>query len=170
MNKKINEIVTLLKKSWDTMDAKSLRITQDLIKGLDLESIDKSQGVTSEGIELYRDKEQGFILIAYRETQDTYRIPHNHGNGWVIYSVLEGEVEMGNYFNWQKTADRSQLILKDKVILKKGDVQIYYPGDIHDTKCLSENALIIRLTSCDLSVEEAAGRMKRFEVKKSCSL
>lgn len=171
MNKKIDDVVSKIKKSWNSMDMNSLEEIQRLIGEIALEGIDKNQDYSGKGIELYRDKELGVIITAYSETKDTYRIPHNHGNGWVIYSVIEGFVEMGNYFNWKKSPDQSQLILKDKIILSCGDVKVYYPGDIHDTKCISEEALILRFTSCDLKVEEAEGRMKRFEViKKSCSL
>lgn len=171
MNAKIENVVSKLKKSWSSMDINSLEEIQRLIEELVLDGIDKNQDYSSKGIELYRDKELGFVLTAYSEINETYRIPHNHGNGWVIYSVIEGAVEMGNYFNWEKTSGQSQLILKDKIILNSGDAKIYYPSDIHDTKCLSQNALILRLTSCDLKVEEAEGRMQRFNiVKKRCSL
>lgn len=171
MNTKIDNVVNKLKNSWDSMDINSLEEIQRLIKELALEGLDKSLDYSSKGIELYRDNELGFVLTAYSEIIDTYRIPHNHGDGWVIYCVVEGTVEMGNYFNWEKSTGRSQLILKDKIILNSGDVKIYYPSDIHDTKCLSQNALILRLTSCYLKVEEAEGRMKRFNtIKKSCSL
>lgn len=101
----------------------------------------------------YRDEEFGFILTIYNETKDTYRIPHNHGNAWVVYVVVVGEVEMGNFING----------VKHREILKQGDGRKYLPGDIHDTRCLSTNAVILRLTSCDLRIEEKEGRMLRFE-------
>jgi hypothetical protein len=171
MKTKLDDVVNKLKNSWNSMDINSFEEIQKLIRDLALEGIDKNQDYSSKGIELYRDSELGFILNAYSEIKGNYRIPHNHGNGWVIYSVMEGAVEMGNYFNWEKSPGRSQLVLKDKSILNSGDVKIYYPGYIHDTKCLSEIALILRLTSCDLKIEETEGRMKRFDiVQKSCSL
>lgn len=171
MNTKIDNVVNKLKKSWNSMDTNSFEEIQRFIGEIALEGIDKKQDFLSKGFELYKDKELGFLITAYSETKDTYRLPHNHGNGWVIYSVIQGVVEMGNYFNWEKSIDKSQLILMDKIILSSGDVKVYYPGDIHDTKCLSDNAFILRLTSCDLKIEEAEGRMKRFNVtKKGCSL
>lgn len=169
MNKKLNDVVEKLKSSWNSMNRSSLDEIQKLISNLALVGLDKNQDY-SKGIELYRDKELGFVLIAYSEINKTYRIPHNHGNGWVVYSVVEGIVEMGDYFSWEKSTGQSQLILKDKINLISGDAKIYYPGDIHDTRCLSDNALILRLTSCDLRVEEAEGRMKRFNYVKSCLL
>jgi hypothetical protein len=169
MNKKLDDIVKKLKGSWNSMNISSFGEIQKLISNIALEELDKNQDY-SKGIELYRDKELGFVLTAYTEIFETYRIPHNHGNGWVVYSVVEGSVEMGNYFSWEKSPGQSQLVLKDKINLINGDVKIYYPGDIHDTRCLSENALILRLTSCDLKIEENEKRMKRFNVAKSCSL
>lgn len=44
--------------------------------------------------ELYRDPEQGFILLAHSEKKDLYRVPHDHGGGWVISAVQSGEIEM----------------------------------------------------------------------------
>ena len=171
MNVKIDNVVSKLKKSWSSMNMNSLEEIQGLIGDLALDGIDKNLDYSSKGIELYRDKELGFVLTAYSEINETYRVPHNHGNGWVIYSVITGSMEMGNYFNWEKVSGQSQLILKDRIILNSGDVQIYYPNDIHDTKCLSQNALILRLTSCDLKVEEEEGRMKRFSIiRTSCSI
>lgn len=170
MNKKIEEIVTILKESWDFMDTKALSSIQKLMEEVCLEEREKELDNFANGVEIYRDKELGFILSVFSETEGTYRVPHNHGNGWVIYSVVEGNVEMGNYFYWIKPPHESQLVLKNKMVMQKGDVQIYYPGDVHDTRCVSEKALILRFTSCDLKNEEIEGRMQRFNSAKRCSL
>lgn len=161
MNDKINEIAIKLKNSWDSMDIEVLNEVQALVGELAKAGLDKGRDYSSSGIKLYSDN-LGFMFYAYSEINGTYRTPHNHGNGWVIYTVVEGAVEMGTYINWEKTNGQSQLILKDRKILESGDARIYYPGEIHDTKCLSKDALILRLTSCDLKVEDIAGRMKRF--------
>jgi hypothetical protein len=97
-------------------------------------------------------------FFAYTETQGTYRVPHNHGNGWVIYHVLSGEMEMGNF-----TQEDSKAVLRNKELLKAGDSRLYEVGEIHDTRCLSEIAIIIRFTSCDLNIEQQEGRMLRFK-------
>lgn len=165
MDKKLEMVITKLKSSWNTMDIKKLDEIQELFSILAAEGIDRNRDYPPRGIELYRDQELGFILTVYSENIGEYRIPHNHGNSWVIYSVVEGIVEMGSYINWIKSPEESQLMAKNKILLKSGNAEIYYPGDIHDTKCLSKNAIILRLTSCDLKVEEGEGRMKRFDVK-----
>lgn len=119
---------------------------------------------STNGVELYRSGTGGFILLAYSEVQGTYRIPHNHGDAWVVYAVVDGQVEMKNYFKVARSGMEPRVILKSRETLRKEDTRIYYPGEIHDTLCVSENALILRFTSCDLREEESQGRMQRFQV------
>jgi hypothetical protein len=47
--------------------------------------------------ELYRDPTRGFVLLAHTEHAGLYRPPHDHGRGWVIYAIQQGEIEMGTY-------------------------------------------------------------------------
>ena len=47
--------------------------------------------------ELYRDPAEGFVLLAHTEPAGLYRPPHDHGQGWVIYAIQQGEIEMGTY-------------------------------------------------------------------------
>ena len=37
----------------------------------------------------------GFVLLAHTEYAGLYRPPHDHGRGWVIYAMQQGEIEMG---------------------------------------------------------------------------
>jgi hypothetical protein len=39
-------------------------------------------------------------------------------------------------------------------MLREGEVQVYLPGDIHDTRCVSDTALLFRFTERDLKHEE----------------
>lgn len=112
-----------------------------------------------ESVELYRDEKHGFILTAYIEKNGQYRIPHNHGNGWVIYSVARGEMEMKSYDQNLKQVNLDRLF--------SGDSRAYAIGEIHDTRCISQDVIILRFTSCDLKVEENEGRMNRFPPSKS---
>lgn len=162
MNDKLSEVIKKIKLSWDSMSVEYLNEIQDLVGELSKQSIEVDIDQMVKGVELYRDHEHGFILYAYSEQKDTYRRPHNHGRGWVVYAVVNGEVEMGNYINWIKPYGISNLILKSSDIIRSGEAKIYYPGDIHDTRCISENAIILRLTSCDLRAEEREGRMLKF--------
>ena len=112
--------------------------------------------------ELYRDATHGFMLMAHSENEGRYRIPHNHGSGWVIYAVLGGEVEMRTYNPMVTPKGQMQVVRKDSYRMKAGDCKVYLPGDIHDTRCISKNVVMLRLTSCDLKVEDREGRLIRY--------
>lgn len=171
MNIKIEKVLSKIKQSWNLMEIRDIRELQRLLSELAIDGLANFPDSLDQGLELYRDTEIGFVLTAYSEVRDTYRIPHNHGRGWVIYAVAQGAVQMGDYFKWEQSEVKSRLIFKEKSILRDGEVKIYFPGEIHDTRCLSEKAIILRLTSCDLKVEEKEGRMLRFDpIKKSCSI
>jgi predicted metal-dependent enzyme (double-stranded beta helix superfamily) len=103
--------------------------------------------------ELYRDPQHGFVLLAHTEYAGLYRPPHDHGRAWVMYAVQRGEVEMRTFARIE-TDDGVRLVQRDSTIMKPGQVQVYLPGDIHDTRCLSDTALLFRFTERDLKVED----------------
>jgi hypothetical protein len=49
---------------------------------------------------------------------------------------------------------RGQLVLRDQSVLRPGEARAYLPGDIHDTRCLSETAILFRFTERDLRRED----------------
>ena len=138
-----------LRQYWNELDTEKISHVMEELQKVSLESIELK--------ELYRDQDFGFVITAYKETKDTYRIHHNHGKGWVIYTVLKGEMEMGRYGYINK------LFLRNIEHLKAGHSSLYFPGDIHDTRCLTSESIVLRLTSCDLKVEEKEGRMVRYD-------
>lgn len=169
MNHKLNSFISETRSAWESINIESLLKIRSLVENLAKnesfrKSLQENAGDILKGIELYRDEEHGFVLLAYTESKGTYRMPHNHGNGWVVYAVVDGIVEMGNYINLVQASGLSKLILKNTDNMTTGDSNIYYPGDIHDTRCMSENAIILRLTSCDLKEEDRLGRMLRFKL------
>lgn len=104
--------------------------------------------------ELVRHPQQGFILQAHTESEGLYRPPHDHGRSWVIYAVLEGVSEMGSYAHVED-ADRSiRLVKHDSTLVRPGQVQVYLPGDIHDTRCVRGPAILYRFTERDLKKED----------------
>ena len=107
--------------------------------------------------ELHRDPEAGFVLLAHAEQACLYRPPHDHGRAWVIYAVQHGEIEMRT-FGRPPRGEAAELVQRDSAVLRAGDVQAYLPGDIHDTRCLSETALLYRFTERDLKVEDQVER------------
>ncbi len=116
----------------------------------------------SESRELYRDAKHGFLLLAHTENEGLYRLPHDHGSGWVIYSVQKGEMEMGTYGRIPSENGEQLLVQRDSYRVRQGESRVYLPGDIHDTKCVSSSVLMLRLTSVDLKEEKRAGRMHQY--------
>ena len=113
--------------------------------------------------ELYRDPVDGFILLAHTETIGLYRPPHDHGRSWVIYVVQSGEIEMSSYVRTLDQEGRVQLVKRDSTLVQSGQAMVYLPGDIHDTCCVSETALLFRFTERDLKKEDKEeGKVTRF--------
>lgn len=113
--------------------------------------------------ELHRDPDAGFMLLAHTEQSGLYRPPHDHGRAWVIYAVQQGEVEMGTYARVEDAAGGVRLVKRDSTTVRAGQVQVYLPGDIHDTQCLTPSALLLRFTERDLRREDREeGRLTRY--------
>ena len=104
--------------------------------------------------ELYRDPAHGFVLLSHTETAGLYRPPHDHGRGWVIYALQQGEIEMGTYARIETPDGNVRLVKRNSTLLRAGQVQVYLPGDIHDTRCISNTALLFRFTERDLKIED----------------
>ena len=104
--------------------------------------------------ELYRDPNRGFVLLAHSEDVGLYRPPHDHGRGWVIYAIQQGEIEMGTYARIENPDGSVQLVKRGATLVRAGEVQVYLPGDIHDTLCRTGPALLFRFTERDLGKED----------------
>jgi len=104
--------------------------------------------------ELYRDPTQGFVLLAHTEPTGLYRPPHDHGRSWVIYGVQQGESVMTTYARVTNPDGTVRLVRRESTTVRPGQVQVYLPGDIHDTRCTSGPALIYRFTERDLKKED----------------
>lgn len=114
--------------------------------------------------ELYRDRDHGFVLLAHTESVGLFRPPHDHGRAWVLYGLQQGEMEIRTYARAEQPSGRVWLVQRDSTILRAGQALPYLPGDIHDTRCLSETALLFRFTERDLKVEDRVERrMTRYE-------
>lgn len=104
--------------------------------------------------ELYRDPQHGFVLLAHSEYAGLYRPPHDHGRGWVIYAMQQGEIEMGTYARIESQEGGFKLVKRNSTVVRPGQVQVYLPGDIHDTRCVTQTALLFRFTERDLKKED----------------
>jgi hypothetical protein len=113
--------------------------------------------------ELYRDPTSGFMLLAHNENEGLYRPPHDHGQAWVVYGVQSGELEISTYAKVSSPEDEPRLVLRETRVLRQGKARAYLPGDIHDTRCLTETALLFRFTERDLRHEDQVQRkLTRF--------
>ena len=104
--------------------------------------------------EIYRDPARGFVLLAHAEQAGLYRPPHDHGRGWVIYAIQQGEIEMGTYARVPTPDGSVQLVKRGATLVRPGEVQVYLSGDIHDTLCRTGPALLFRFTERDLRRED----------------
>jgi len=113
--------------------------------------------------ELLRDPAHGYMLLAHSEQQGLYRAPHDHGRAWVVYGVQSGELEVATYAKVADAAGGVRLVRRDMHVLRPGEARAYLPGDIHDTRCLSDTALLFRFTERDLRHEDQVERkLTRF--------
>ncbi|MEO8443960.1 MAG: hypothetical protein ABI567_03020 [Gammaproteobacteria bacterium] len=48
----------------------------------------------------------------------------------------------------------AKLVKRNATVVRPGQVQVYLPGDIHDTRCLTGPALLLRFTERDLTKED----------------
>ncbi len=115
----------------------------------------------AESRELYRDPARGFLLLAHTESTGLYRPPHDHGRGWVIYAVQRGETEMGTYARVHDAQGKMHLVKRDSSVIRPGEIRVYLPGDIHDTRCTAGPLLLYRFTSCDLKKENVTRYAQR---------
>ena len=104
--------------------------------------------------ELYRDEEHDFLLLAHTEQTGSYRPPHDHGRGWVIYAVQRGEMEMATYRRVHDLHGNAHIVRRESFVLRAGEVRVFLPGDIHDTRCTAGPLTLFRLTSRDFKKEE----------------
>lgn len=115
--------------------------------------------------ELYRDPDHGFVLLAHTENVGLFRPPHDHGRAWVVYGVQRGELEIRTYGRIDAGGE-VRLVQRDSTILRPGQALAYLPGDIHDTRCLSDTALLFRFTERDLRIEDRVEhRLTRYAEK-----
>jgi len=108
--------------------------------------------------DLYRNSKHGFMLLAHTEAAGRYRPPHDHGRGWVIYALQRGEIDMGTWIRTQDADGKVKLIKREPNPMRPGQVKVFLPGDIHDTRTIAGPATILRFTDRDLIPEERVDR------------
>lgn len=166
-NNALDNFITSIKSSWTGLNSETVikgrKLLEQLAKTPTSEPwLADLHLKKQESVELYRDKRQGFILLAHIEKQGTYRAPHNHGDGWVFYAVQHGAMEMSTYRKIEDQTGKSFLVSRGPINLNLGECNVFLPKDIHDTKCLSDYVLMFRLTSCDFNIEKRESRLVQY--------
>lgn len=166
-NTALENFITQVKTAWYGLNTETVGSVRQLLINLTKAAADDAwlQQILQQkpaAQELYRDAEHGFILLAHTEEKGTYRQPHNHGAGWVFYAVLSGEMAMNTYQQVTKVNGETHLVSRGTDVMQAGQCRVFLPGDIHDTKCLSEGFVQLRLTSTDFQKEMQEGRLVRF--------
>ena len=84
---------------------------------------------------------------------DKHKATTTAGAG-VIYAIQQGEIEMGTYGRLEAPDGSVRLVKRGSTRVRPGQVQVYLPGDIHDTLCMTGPALLFRFTERDLKRED----------------
>lgn len=163
----LERFISQVRVIWTPLKTETIESCQKLIE--DLSKADSSELWLQEllrnpqpSTELYRDPQHGFLVLAHSESAGLYRVPHDHGNGWVIYAVQSGEMEMRTFKECVLSDEKTELVRRETYSVKAGESKIYLPGDIHDTRCISSSTLMFRLTSSDFKDETKNGKIKRY--------
>ncbi|MEQ2354136.1 hypothetical protein [Pseudoalteromonas piscicida] len=167
MQNSLDKIVNDIKANWSGLNSNTTVTVRELLRELTqspphepwLASIMRERLASKT---LYQDLEYGFMLLVHAEEKGTYRPPHDHGAGWVFYAVQSGEMEMSTYKPITTASGETHLVSRGTDTLKAGDCRVFLPGDIHDTRCLTDNFVQYRLTSCDFKEEKRSGRMIQY--------
>jgi hypothetical protein len=70
---------------------------------------------------------------------------------------------MRSYARIENQEGSVELVKRDSTVVKSGQAMVYLPGDIHDTRCVSETALLFRFTERDLKKEDKEeGKVTRY--------
>lgn len=168
MNKiSLEKFVTSLSKEWGEPSSELTLTSKLLLQELTetCQHDDWFQTLLSEQTpvkEIYRDEQHGFILMGHVEHKGELSPPHDHGDGWVLYATVNGQVNMGLYNKVTRNDGGFDIVQKDSYPLKHGQCSVYLPGDIHDTHTVEDNTVMLRLTSCDFNKEFEQGRLIRY--------
>lgn len=166
-NQALENFITELSEIWEPLSSKLTKNSKRLLEELTSscinedwvqELLENKEPVT----EIFKSQAHGFILQAHVEQKGDVSPPHDHGNGWVLYATVKGQVEMGIFHRVCQPDGLLKVVQKDSYIQNPGQCNIYLEGDIHDTTTHEDNTLMLRLTSCDFNKEFEQGRLIRY--------
>lgn len=105
---------------------------------------------TEKAVELYRNEDLDFRILAHYHRPDTWGPPHDHGDSWAIYGSGTGTTVMTEWKEVEKEGDVSLVIVDHRYEMPPGTVQVYNEGVIHSTGRIGETR-VVRITGTDLS-------------------
>lgn len=166
-NENLNNFVQELSKNWGELSSSLTLKTKQLLEELGRTCLHEDWYLElvkdrDPAKQIYKSEEHGFVLMGHVEGKDEISPPHDHGNGWVLYLTVEGQVNMGIFHKIIRSDGSLQLVQKDEYPLKAGQCCVYLPGDIHHTHAKEDTTVTLRLTSCDFNDEVKEGRLVRF--------
>lgn len=160
----LDRFIGTVRSNWTGLDTNTVVKTRRLLEELALATpeepwlavLHRERPAT---VELYRDPDRGFLLLAHTEPCGHYRPPHNHGTGFVFYALHHGTMRMATYSQVTHSDGTTRLVSRGADLMHEGECRVFLPGDIHDTEVVSDYIVQFRLTSSDFSLERSAGRM-----------
>ena len=167
----LDSFVTAASSAWTAGHSDPVQVCRDALTKLARADDDEPwlAGLLAEkpaSRELYRHSAHGFLLLAHAENEGLYRSPHDHGRAWVVYAVQSGALEVGTYEKVIGPARDVRLVEIDRSVIQAGEARAYLSGEIHDTRCISETALLFRFTERDLRHEDQVeGKVTRFVMR-----
>ena len=105
-------------------------------------------------VEIFRDPEMGFVVLAYNMDAPRVSPPHDHGRSWAAYGQVAAHTDMTV---WQRGGDareagHAKLTVAKQYRLKPGQAGLYQPGDIHSID-YPAGARFVRITGTDMAAE-----------------
>jgi hypothetical protein len=158
-NESLRNFTTTVKSTWGPLNTELVaschRALAELLKAPTTEDwLAALLRDAPESRELYRDPVHNFVLLAHTEQAGRYRQPHDHGRAWVIYAVVRGDMEMRTYRRVHDLQGNAVVVERELLELHPGDIRVFLPEDIHDTRCIGGPLTLLRFTSRDLTKEE----------------
>ncbi len=164
----LDRFVEEIQSVWTGLDSQTIHDTHRLLRHLinaatlDEPWLAQLHDERPATVELYRDPLHDFILLGHTEPPGHRWPPHDHGAGWVFYAVQHGESRMETYKSVTSSKGETRLVSRGSFTLGSGQSQVFLPGDVHSTECLSDYLVQLRLTGSDFKAERDQGRMIQY--------
>jgi hypothetical protein len=94
----------------------------------------------------------GFHITCGAQQAGQANSPHDHGAGWVVYGTYEGQIEQTRWgWDYSDGLLKPRLVARTKFVQNPAQPAYFLPGEIHDTRCVSDRAVVVRIESQKVS-------------------